>query len=88
VGSLRLTGWLKGIAGGAVFVAMLAVPLVGQGAGKVVFNDTAQGSGSGASKVPFQDLQFSNVSQQDLNVVASTGTVIKKVTLSYSYRVI
>jgi hypothetical protein len=67
---------------------MLAVPMFGQGAGKVVFNNTAQGSGSGASKVRFQDLQFSNVRQQDLNVVASTGTVIKKATLSQSYRVI
>jgi len=34
---------------------MLAVPLVGQSEGKVVFNDMAQGSGSGADRVIFQD---------------------------------
>jgi hypothetical protein len=93
VGFARIEGWLKVTAVGAAFVAMLTVPLFGQGVGRAVFNSVAQDSGGGAgsapsqaaargqSRVSSQDLRHSRASQQDLDATASTGTVIKKVIL-------
>ncbi len=89
----RIKGWLKGIAVGATFAAVVALPMFNLSAGQVSYSDLAHGSGGGAGKVSmqdvaqgqgnvsFQDLHFAKVSQQDFHFVMSTGQHIKEAIL-------
>ena len=93
MGIAQAQGWLKGIAVGAAFAALVALPMFGLSAGKVSYSDLAHGSGGGAGKVSFQDLaqgqgkvsfqdlHFAKVSQQDFHFVMSTGQHIKQAVL-------
>jgi hypothetical protein len=81
VGITQAKGWLKGIAVGAAFAALVALPVFGMSAGKVSYSDLAYGGGGGAGKVilqdlaqgqgkvTFQDLHVAKVSQQDFHFV-------------------
>jgi hypothetical protein len=82
VGITQAKGWLKGIAAGAAFAALVALPMFSMSAGKVSYSDLSFGSGAG--KVIFQDLAQGQgkVSFQDFHVArVSTGKTIPKATL-------
>ena len=70
MGTVQAKNWLKGIASGAAFAALVALPMFNMSAGKVSYSDLSFGSGAG--KVMFQDFHFARV---------STGKAIPKATL-------
>lgn len=82
MGITQAKGWLKGVAVGAAFAALVALPMFGMSAGKVSYSDLAHGSGGGAGKVVFQDFHFAKVQMQDFHFTMRVNKASPKLMLA------